>query len=94
MPDPPTPGPGVLVDQARRLQAVVAAITTRAIDLVAQPDRRVEAARLLDAATQLLTVLGDHLGRPAGVPSVQLVAPGPAGAVQFFGYATLHDTRP
>lgn len=92
-PDPQAPSPGMLVDQARQLQAIVAAITTRAIELTAQPARRGEAARLLDAATQLLTVLRDRLGRPAGTPSVQLVVPGPRGSAQSFGYATLHDTH-
>jgi hypothetical protein len=87
------PGAGAVVDRARRLQAVVVAITTRAAELAGRPDRPAEAVRLLDAATQVMTLLGDRLGGPAAAPSVDLVTPAADGSVRFFGYVTLHNAR-
>lgn len=86
-----TPDPGEVVYQARQLQAVALAITNRATELATQPDQRLQAMRLLDATTQLLTLLGDRLGSPAAVPSIDLVVARPEGLVQSFGRVTLHN---
>jgi hypothetical protein len=91
MPSPHTPDPGEVVYQARRLQAVVLAVATRTVELAIQPDQRVQVMSLLDAATQLLTLLGDRLGSPAAVPSIDLVVARPEGLVQSFGRVTLHN---
>jgi hypothetical protein len=86
-----TPDPGEVIYEARRLQAVVLAIVTRTVELAIQPDQRVQVMRLLDAATQLLTLLGDRLGSPAAVPSIDLVVARPEGLVHSFGRVTLHN---
>lgn len=83
------PPGATLIDSVRRLQAIVATLTTRAFELAAQPGQHAEAA-LIDSVCQRLGTVIDRIGRPAVAWSIQLVASDAADPARLYGSITLH----